>query len=210
MPHPDSKPTPEGDGSGTSGASYADRLTGLQTAWWKKVLPVQAVYRHNVRRLPLGRTLDIGCGLGRNLKHLEGNGVGVDHNEDFVNYCVQAGLTAYTPDDFTVSPEAVEGAFDSIILAHVVEHLDESVADEIIERFLPFVRSGGYVHFITPQEVGYRSDPTHVRFVGYDEIRTLASRHDLVIDRTYSYPFPRRFGRIFTYNEFNVLTHKNR
>lgn len=199
--------SPEGDGSDTAGVEYSDRLIGLQTTWWKRILPVQAVYRRNIRRLPLGRTLDIGCGLGRNLKHLGGNGVGIDHNTEFVNYCNRIGLTAYTPADFAVSPDAVEGAFDSIILAHVVEHLDESVADEILNAYLPFVRAGGYIHFITPQEVGFRSDPTHVRFVGFEELRDLAIRHQLVVDRTYSYPLPRRFGRIFTYNEFNVLTH---
>ena len=48
--------------------------------WWKKLLDVQAPYRWNLQRLKLGLTLEIGCGIGRNLMHLKGQGIGIDHN----------------------------------------------------------------------------------------------------------------------------------
>src|SRR4051794_16936807 len=51
----------------TAGHEYADRLNALQGKKWKKWLNVQAPYRANLRRYKLGRTLDIGCGNGRNL-----------------------------------------------------------------------------------------------------------------------------------------------
>lgn len=197
-----------GDGGDTKGVEYADRLVTLQTVWWKRMLPVQAPYRYNVRRLPLGRTLDVGCGLGRVLQHLDGNGVGIDHNPDFVAHCRSAGLAAYGPDEFDTAPEAIEGSFDSLILAHVVEHLDAATTDELLTRYLPYVRSGGYAHFITPQEVGFRSDPTHVRFVDFPALHALAAQHGLDVVKSYSFPFPRSAGRIFIYNEFNVLTRK--
>lgn len=206
----DSEPrlVPEAEGAGTKRAEYTDRLVSLQTVWWKRVLPVQAPFRYNVRRLPLGRTLDIGCGLGRILKQIDGNGVGIDHNPDFVEYCRRAGLVAYTTEEFDSAPEAVEGSFDSLILAHVVEHLDPAVTDSILEKYLPFVRPGGYAHFMTPQELGYRSDPTHITYVDSDGLRALAERHGLTVVKSYSFPFPRAAGRAFKYNEFNVLTRK--
>ena len=65
----------------TRDPEYAVRLATLESKGWKKFFDVQAPYRRNLRKLDLGRTLDVGCGLGRNLMNLE-NGVGVDHNDD--------------------------------------------------------------------------------------------------------------------------------
>lgn len=200
---------PSADGSDTNSDEYTDRLVTLQTVWWKRILPVQAPYRYNVRRLGLGFTLDVGCGLGRLLKHLDGNGVGVDHNPDFVAHCRREGLIAYLPTEFEAAPEAVAGRFDSLVLAHVVEHLDADVTDELLATYLPYVRPGGFAHFITPQEVGYRSDPTHVRFIDFEALHALAARHGLTIVKSYSFPFPRPVGKAFIYNEFNVLARKS-
>jgi 2-polyprenyl-3-methyl-5-hydroxy-6-metoxy-1,4-benzoquinol methylase len=137
---------------------------------------------------------------------LDGNGVGIDHNPAFVAHCRRAGLAAYTPEEFDSAPEAVRGHFDSLILAHVIEHLDTAVTDEILAKYLPYVRTGGFAHFITPQELGYRSDPTHIVFVDFEGLHALAARHGLTVVRSYSFPFPRAMGRVFKYNEFNVLT----
>lgn len=193
-------------GEQTAGDAYAERLLDLQTVWWKRILPVQAPYKFNIRRLGLGRVLDVGCGLGRNLHHLRGNGVGVDHNEAFVAYCRESGLEAYTPEEF--HKQAKPGTFDSMLLAHVIEHLDEAVGDEILQEYLPYVKVGGKVHFITPQERGYDSDKTHVYFADFASLHRLAERNGLTIEKSYSFPFPRRYGKAFIYNEFNVLTRK--
>ena len=81
----------------TEGAAYADRLERLETVWWKRALDVQRPYRWNLRRLDPGFTLDIGCGLGRNLSHLDGNGVGVDHNPDSVAIARSRGSPCSRP-----------------------------------------------------------------------------------------------------------------
>jgi len=199
---------PDPDGASTRAAQYTDRLVKLQTTWWKRLLPVQAPYRYNVRRLRLGRTLDVGCGIGRLLVALPPGSVGVDHNRDFVEHARGLGLPAYATDEFPDTPEAKAESFDSILLAHVIEHVDEGTSDEILQTFLPYVRRGGAVHFITPQEWGYRSDPTHVRFTDFDSLHALARRNGLAVERTFSYPFPRWMGRLFKYNEFNVLSRR--
>ncbi|WP_336923666.1 class I SAM-dependent methyltransferase [Aquipuribacter sp. SD81] len=195
---------PGQDGADTRGAAYTERLVALQTVWWKRVLPVQAPYRWNVRRLRLGRVLDVGCGLGRNLTHLDGNGVGVDHNPAFVAHCRSLGLRAWTTEEFAGSPDAVRGGFDSLLLAHVVEHVDAATADEILRTYLPYVRPGGAVHVVTPQERGQAFDPTHVRFCDFDVVEALLRDHGLAVERRYSFPFPRWAGSLFVYNEFNV------
>jgi SAM-dependent methyltransferase len=194
-----------GRGKATSGADYAARLLHLESSSWKRLLNVQAPYRWNLRRLRLGRVLDVGCGIGRNLQHLDANAVGVDHNPDSIAIARQRGLTAYVPEAFFHSPDAREGSFDSMLLAHVMEHLDADVADELVRTYLPFLRSYGRVVFITPQEVGYRSDETHVRFVDAEALERHARLLGLRVTRSYSFPFPRLVGRVFAYNEFVVV-----
>lgn len=194
--------TPPEDGSSTAGADYAERLRRHSGARWKQVLDVQRPYRWNLRRLDLGRTLDVGCGIGRNLHNLGPGSVGVDHNAASIRSAREAGLTAYTTDEFWSTSVAAPGAFDSMLLAHVLEHVSYEVADSILRQYLPCVRPGGKVVLITPQEAGYKSDSTHVRFVDLDGMRRHADALDLTVDRAYSFPLPRMFGRVFTYNEF--------
>ncbi|SCG74613.1 methyltransferase domain-containing protein [Micromonospora coxensis] len=186
----------------TEGEDYTRRLQRLGGARWKQLLDVQAPYRWNLRRLHLGRTLDVGCGLGRNLANLGGDAVGVDHNPTSVAHARAAGHEAYTIEEFFRSPHARPDAFDSLLAAHLLEHLPAAQALEVISSYLPFVRSGGTVVFITPQERGYASDATHVRFVGFDEAAQAARDLGMTVTRQYSFPFPRALGKLFTYNEF--------
>lgn len=186
----------------TAAAPYAARLARLEGAWWKRLLDVQAPYRRNVRRLAPGRTLDVGCGLGRNLGHLDGHGVGVDHNATAVAECRRRGLTAYTTDEFAAAPEARPGAFDHLLLAHVLEHLVPSAAGALVAAYVPFVRAGGTVIVITPQEAGQRSDATHVTFLDHAAVRNLLVPLGLRVVEQRSFPFPRPVGRVFRHNEF--------
>lgn len=192
----------------TAGQAYADRLRRLDESRWRRLLNVQAPYRWNIRRLGLGRTLDIGCGLGRNLAHLDGAGVGVDHNPESVRIARARGLDAYLVEEFLGSADAQPASFDSLLLAHVVEHLGRDEAVEVLSSYLPFLRPEGRVCFITPQERGYRTDATHVRFVDFDGLSELASHLGMVPERQYSFPFPRPIGRVFAYNEFVYLARR--
>lgn len=201
---------PGHDGEATSGRDYADRLVRLQSAWWKHIIDVQAPYRWNIRRLRLGATLDIGCGIGRNLHHLGGAAVGVDHNADSVAVARSAGLTAYTGEEFRDSADAVKEGYDTLLLAHVVEHMDRDTAVGILRDYLMYLKPAGRVVFITPQEAGYRTDSTHVRFVDFAGGADLAAAIGFEVARSYSFPFPRMAGRFFPYNEFVMVTRPGR
>ena len=201
---PDATPEPP-----TAGPEYAERLRTLSTARWKRVLDVQAPYRAHLRRLRLGRTLDVGCGTGRNLRALDPGSVGVDHNPYSVRIAREAGLSAVTSDEFLADPElARPGAFDSMLVAHVVEHLEPSTARAVLQSYVPSIRPGGRVVLITPQERGYASDATHVAFTDTTALRALATDLGLTPERAYSFPFPRVAGKIFTYNEFVLLARR--
>ena len=186
----------------TGGIEYTRRLSRLGDARWKRLIDAQAPYRWNVRRLALGRTLDVGCGVGRNLRHLDGAGVGVDTNPTSVQVCRGHGLAAYTAEEFGTSPDATPGSFDALLFAHVLEHLGPADGSQLLGTYLPYLRPGGRVVIITPQERGFATDATHVHFLDFAATLRLVQAHGIEPIRQYSFPFPRPTGRIFPYNEF--------
>ncbi|MEI2732465.1 MAG: class I SAM-dependent methyltransferase [Dermatophilaceae bacterium] len=189
----------------TEGRDYAERLRAMQDVWWKRALDVQRPYRANLHRQHLGVTLDIGCGIGRQLSWLPPGSVGVDHNSHSVAVARQRGLAAYATGDFLASELASPGAFDSLLLAHVVEHMEREEALEVIRSYLPYLRPGGRLMLICPQEVGFRSDPTHVRFFDGPDLAALARDLGLEPGMPWSFPFPRWAGKVFVYNETNLV-----
>src|SRR5439155_4743081 len=194
---------------GTGTEQYADRLVRLQTARWKRWLDVQAPFRWNLRRLDPGFTLEIGCGIGRNLLHLRGQSVGVDTNDHCVRAARRRGLTAFTPDEFRDSAEYNRPArFDAILLSHVAEHMAERQVVALLQEYEPLLRPGGTAILISPQEAGFRSDPTHVELMDFARLVRISHRLGFQPERTFSFPFPRSIGRLFTYNEFVVVSRK--
>ncbi len=169
--------------------------------WWKRALDVQGPYRRNLARLNLGPTLDVGCGIGRNLVHLPPGSLGVDHNVESVRIAGERGLAAMTGDEFDATA-AGRAPFESLLMAHVLEHMTEVQGDELLAHYLPHVMPGGTVVLICPQERGFSSDDTHVRFVDEVGLREHAGRHGIAQVHSRSFPFPRALGRLFTYNEF--------
>lgn len=192
----------------TEDPAYAERLAQAQQAPWKRLLDVQRPYRTHLRSLKLGRTLDLGCGIGRNLAALGDDGLGVDHNAAAVQVARQRGLDALTPEELWRSSHAVPGGFDALLVAHVLEHMERAAAVSLLREYLPLVRPGGRLVIITPQELGHRSDPTHVEFMDFASVAAIAAELTLELERQYSFPFPRLLGRIFKYNEFVSIARK--
>jgi SAM-dependent methyltransferase len=191
----------------TSDDSYAEGLVYRQSAWWKKLLNVQLPYKWNINRLELGFVLDVGCGIGRNLLHLNGNGIGVDHNPLSIKISKERGLKAFLVEDFMKSQYCKPENFDSILIAHVAEHLTTEEFDGILKEYLPYLKKGGKIVVITPQESGFKIDSTHVKFVDFKVIARVFEQFGLEKTKQYSFPFPRIIGKVFPYNEFvNVGT----
>ena len=184
----------------TSGEWYTDRLQRINGRGWKRFVPDP--YRWNLRRLKLGRTLDVGCGIGRCLAFVDGNGIGVDHNEKSVQVCRSRGLEAYTPDEFFGIDV---GLFDSILLSHVLEHTSVGEGRELLTSYVRYLKPGGRILLITPQLAGQKSDPTHVRLLDTDALRSQIEELGGVGIKTRSFPFPRFAGGVFRYNESQAI-----
>jgi len=121
---------------------------------------------------------------------------------------MERGVVAYTPESFRASSYAAPERFDALLLAHVAEHMQWSEARDLLGEYLPYVRSGGRTVLITPQEAGYRSDPTHLEFKDLESLGRLARAVGLDPIDAYSFPFPRPVGKVFKYNEFVLVARK--
>ena len=185
--------------------SYADYLRQSQESWWRRLFDVQRPYRRNIRRLEPGLVLDVGCGTGRNLAHLDGRGVGVDHNPHSVAQARSRGLEAYTVEAFAATRWNRSGAFDALLCSHVLEHMSLDDARQLLRGYLPLVRVNGKVILIVPQAAGFRSDSTHETFLDPSRLAALVRPLPLVHVQTYSFPFNSRVGRLFRHNETVAL-----
>jgi SAM-dependent methyltransferase len=195
----------------TREAGYTARLA-RQEAWWRRLLDVQRPYRNHLRSLRPGRFLEVGCGIGRNLFNARGfaEGLGVDHNPTSVALARARGLDAMTAADFLVSDRARPASFDTLLLSHLLEHLSRAEALALLRADLPFVRPGGQVILVTPQERGFASDPTHLHFFDLAGCAGLLAEAGVTVELQRSFPFPRWAGRFFTYNEFVTVGRKSK
>jgi len=192
----------------TEDSGYTERLVSLESQGWKQLLDVQRPYRWRLAQANPGRTLDVGCGIGRNLKNLP-DGVGVDHNSDSVEVARSRGLRAWNTEEWPTCPDAVASSYDSILLAHVLGHLDADDAISILRSYLPYLKPKGQLLLVCPQEVGYRSDSTHVRFLDLAAMSAIAAEVGCYVYRASSFPLPRAAGKFFKYNEFWVQARRS-
>jgi 2-polyprenyl-3-methyl-5-hydroxy-6-metoxy-1,4-benzoquinol methylase len=190
----------------TEHSEYTERLVRLAQPRWKRMLDVQAPYRRKIRSLFEDReVLDIGCGVGRCLGHLEPRGVGVDHNKHSVEVCRQLGLTAFTTDEFGSTEYARPGRFGGLLAAHLIEHMPRPDAVRILRGYLPYLAPEARVVLICPQEAGYATDSTHVAYTDLDGLADVAEQLGLVVHERLSFPLPRFAGKVFPYNEFILV-----
>lgn len=177
--------------------------------WWKQFFDVQRPYRWHIRKLKPGFVLDIGCGIGRNLIHLNGVGIGIDHNPASIETAKNNGLCCFTNSDFIHSDYYKENYFDSIVFSHVAEHMTDREVVDLLIQYIPLLKKKGKLIIITPQETGYKADPTHVQFIDFKAARRIVEAIHLKVVMKYSFPLPRFMGNFFKYNEFVIIAQKD-
>jgi hypothetical protein len=191
----------------TSSSEYFEELNKNSNVKWKKLLPTQLPYSMNLKKNLRGNTLEVGCGLGRNLKHLGPGSVGVEHNVQSVQVCKNLGFSAHLPEDFQKQFGNKSGYFDNLLLSHVLEHVTDKEQESIMADYIPHLKQISRIFVITPQEKGFVLTDSHINWTDFDKIIKLLKKSAPSFELTsaYSFPFPRVAGRYFNYNEFNVI-----
>lgn len=143
-----------------------------------------------LRRLPPGRILDVGCGLGFLLSALEDgwDRYGIEVSKFAAGHAKKWGSIhlgdlkrAGYPDEF----------FDVVVLYHVIEHMPHPVS--VIREVYRVLKAGGILLFSTPDfdsgcarrfKERYRllNDQTHISLFSADSAHRFLRDHGFVID----------------------------
>ena len=163
-----------------------------------------------INSLPGGRALDIGCGLGWLLSALD---------EKWEKYGIE--LSAYAAERagqyaevFTGSLldyRVPEASFDLVIMHHVIEHMEDPVAN--IKMVRELLKHGGKIVLGTPDfdsgcarrfGLNYRllNDPTHISLFSSDSMHRFLRDHGFAINKV---DFPYFETRHFTLENLQRL-----
>jgi hypothetical protein len=197
----------------TGSHAYFEELSANTTKLWKKFLPLQLPYKYNLKRQDLGKVLEIGAGLGRNQAFLD-DSVGVEHNPRSAQFCQGMGYRVLVPESFHSEFKSFVGSnavFDSILMSHVLEHIEYENQVEVLKEYIPYLKSSGKIFLVTPQESGYKSTNSHITWTDFNRMEMIINQvgGDFKVEKSFSFPLPRCFGKVFKYNEFNVLACRN-
>lgn len=194
--------------TGATDPRYTERLIGYESRW-KRFIGAHLPYRWNVRRMTEGRVMEVGCGVGRVLAFLD-DAVGVDTNLSSVREARRRGFKALTAEELESKKSDHLGAYDTLLFAHVLEHMTNAEGSQLVGAYLPYLAPGGQVVVIVPQEAGFRSDPTHIEPLNRAEIACMASDNALELKKVFSFPLPSWMGRWFRHNETVALLRPDR
>lgn len=188
---------------------YALRLQQISKKRYKRLLKPINPYRMNLRRLVRGNCLEVGCGIGRNLGYLDNpNNVGIDLNPYALNVAKSLGHTVMLNSDLRSDVQYLS-AFDNLLFSHVLEHMNQESATQLIKDYLPYLNINGKIVIICPQQRGFNSDPSHVEFMDFEKLSAIVSRCEMKVISASSHPLPLMFGKAFIYNEFVVTARRN-
>lgn len=170
---------------------------------------IKGFYLRNMLRYLAGPTIDFGCGAGQLLARLPTGSVGIEVNPVLVQRLVGHGFQVFPAQgddhDFELA-DLPAGRFESLVIAHVLEHLDDP-ARALVALLRACVRLGvTRVLVVLPGHKGFRSDTTHRTFID----RAWLAAHPLppnlgfVMSTVSDFPGPRWLRPWFTFQELLV------
>jgi len=180
----------------------------LDRSWLRK--QVRQLYLRKAASLVSGPTLDFGCGVGELLRLLPPGSQGLEYNKATVEHCQSHGLHVQYydgfADDWAMSVLTDGTRFESMVISHVLEHLDDPV--DKFRKLLAAARPLGIrnVLVIVPGQAGFQFDPTHLTFVDQDMLIAAVAGTDFTVEHAAYYPGNTRgIGDWFTYHELQMV-----
>ncbi len=176
---------------------------------------IRRIYLRNASGMLRGPTLDFGCGVGELLARLPAGSKGLEYNRASVEYCRTRGLDVAwydgSIDDWSVSVLEAAERFESMVVSHVLEHL-ESPAEILAKLLQASARLGiKRVLVIVPGRAGFRIDDTHRTFVDADLLFDPSIAEGTSFRPTRQKYFPgnlRAIGDFLPHHELQVLFEK--
>lgn len=170
---------------------------------------IKGFFLRNMLRYLAGPTIDFGCGAGQLLVWLPTGSVGIEVNPVLVQrlggHEFQVVPARGDDQDFELA-NLPAGRFESLVIAHVLEHLDDPA-----RALAALLRACGRlgvtrVLVVLPGLKGFRSDPTHRTFVDRDWLAVHPVPPDVGFAMTSvsDFPCPRWLGPWFTFQELLV------
>lgn len=173
---------------------------------------VRQAYLRRAASMARGRTLDFGCGVGDLLRRLPSGSRGLEYNAATVEHCQHQGLPVDRydgfADDWSLSILRGEAPFRTIVISHVLEHLDDPIG--IFTKLLRSVASLGVTRavVIVPGRAGFSIDPTHLKFVDRTMLADDSIPSETGFIRVHETFFPgniRWIGDWFPHHELQVV-----
>lgn len=172
---------------------------------------VRRFYLRHAASLCRGRVLDLGCGIGELLELLPPGSRGLEVNPASVRHCQARGLPVdlYDPvADESLLKNISPGRFETLIISHVLEHLENPA---LVLRTLAAAcvrRSISRIVVIVPGLKGYQSDITHRTFVTETYLKEAAllppPGYRVAVKRFFPFNLG-LMGRYFRHNELTVV-----
>lgn len=109
---------------------YSVLHSAQQRHWWyaaRRRILASVVETIVAQGLPKGKIYDLGCGVGANLEMLSAFGevVGVDGSPEAVGFCHERGYTGVRQEDLNHLSGIEDESAKLVVLADVIEHLDD-------------------------------------------------------------------------------------
>ena len=175
---------------------------------------VRKLYLNDIRKYCIGKTIDMGCGIGELLKILPEGSIGFEVNQVAVDFCKHQDLNVqlynFEEDDYKLKM-INKGEFKTFTMNHVLEHIEDS--QETVKKIFESCNRLEIerIVFTVPGYKGFQSDKTHRTYI----TRKYFSSNELFNDGHYklirSKYFPinwERFGHFFTHNELRIVFNK--
>lgn len=147
-------------------------------------------FRLHLKRLPVKRILDVGCGTGRLVKFLKSSGyeaVGCDIADEAVKISGQFKGSA------TDLPFR-NNSFEMVTAIHLIEHLTFGEMGKFLQEVRRVLKPNGYLYLDTPNLFslekifrgknwfGY-SDPTHIQFYSPLSLKKILRQNNFYNER---------------------------